>query len=91
MLSLFIYGCKTAKTITFQQLMKYTQEWQEPKVAIWYYVGSDNEYHYFYFHDLNMDERYKVLRSEISLQYNFQLTKNRKKWKVMPWGVMLKK
>ena len=87
-LSMFLCGCQETREITYQQLMKRTEEWKEPKVAIWYYMGSDDEYNYFYFQDLNIEETYKVLRDEMHLEHNFPLTKNRKKWKVMPWGVM---
>lgn len=85
-IAIFLCGCNDAKLVTSNELMKKTKVWKEPKVAIWYYVGSDEKFNYFYFTDLGVNETYKVLKDQMNIGYNFPLTKNQKEWKVMPWG-----
>ena|SRR3989344_2316491 len=79
-------GCSEPETVTGVQLTELTKHWKEPKVAIWYYLGSDSEYHYFQFHDLGVTNNYRVKRNELSVESSFPLTKERKHWRVMPWG-----
>ena len=38
--NIFLSGCSEIKEVAYQQLMDRTKQWVEPKVAIWYYVGS---------------------------------------------------
>jgi len=90
LLTLLMQGCDSATQVSYNQLIEKTKSWKEPKVAIWYYVGSDKDFNYFHFHDLNKKEIYKVLKNEMKIEYNFELTKDRNKWKVMPWGVQAK-
>lgn len=66
--------------------MDITQHWKEPKVAIWYYTGTDSEYHYFRFIDLDGTKDYRVRREELQIDQPYPLSKKQKDWRVMPWG-----
>ncbi len=68
--------------------MEITKHWREPKVAIWYYTGSDAEYHYFRFIDLGETKDYRVKREEMEIDATYPVSKNQKNWRVMPWGPM---
>ena len=78
-------GCSHVETISYSKLLKVSKSWKEPKVAIWYYVGSDDSYHYFHFIDLGISEKYRVKKSEIHFD-TFPLTMDRGSWRVLPWG-----
>lgn len=85
-LSFMLFGCNQPLTVSKANLMEITKHWKEPKVAIWYYTGSDAEYHYFRFTDLGDTKEYRVKREE--MQIDTPLTKKQKDWRVMPWGPM---
>jgi len=84
---LTLVGCDKYQTVTKAQLEKAKSEWQEPKVSIWYYVGSQDGYHHYLHRDLPEDQLYRVSESEFNQTDQFPITRNDKKWKVMPWGV----
>lgn len=66
--------------------MELTKSWKEPKVAIWYYVGTKEEFHHFLFRDLDGDKLYRIKVNELEMKPTFPVTKDQKKWQVMPWG-----
>ena len=79
-------GCANAKTVSYSDLKARSESWKEPKVAIWYYQGSDEIYHYFRNQDLGKSEDYRVLRTEKTIEDEFQLNNDQSDWVVMPWG-----
>ncbi len=86
--SLMLLGCNQPLTVSKAELMDMTQHWKEPKVAIWYYTGTDSEYHYFRFIDIDGTKDYRVRREELQIDQPYPLGKNQKDWRVMPWGPM---
>lgn len=86
-LTLSLVGCKKYQTVTNAQLGVAKAEWSEPKVSIWYYVGSKDGYHHYLHHDLPGDHLYRISETELNQAEQFPVTRNRKKWEVMPWGV----
>ena len=66
---------------------KAKSEWKEPKVSIWYYVGTKSGYHHFLHQDLGEKTIYRISDKELKTDLTFPLTKDRDAWKVMPWGV----
>jgi len=85
LLSLFLFGCDEAKEISYSELIELSKTWKEPKVAIWYYQGSDNTFHYFQHIDLGTKDQYAVIKS--SFKINEQtISKDVNDWLVMPWG-----
>jgi hypothetical protein len=42
-----VVGCAQPETVSKVEIMTLSEKWKEPKVAIWYYKGSDEKYHYF--------------------------------------------
>lgn len=85
-LGLLLTGCDEAKLIRKNELLAKTKTWKEPKVAIWYYVGSDEKFDYFVNIDLNQFNSYKVTKHQIEKEQEFPITKDQSKWLVMPWG-----
>ena len=87
-LSFMLFGCRQPQTVSKAYLMETTKHWKEPKVAIWYYTGSDGDYHYFRFIDLGETKDYRVKRDEMQIDSPKPLMKDQKDWRVMPWGPM---
>jgi len=85
-IALLLLACGSAITIPGSRLIEQTRQWKEPKVAIWHYTGSSDRYDYFHFHDLNIDQAYRVPTGELTLTQRFPLTQDRSRWVVMPWG-----
>jgi hypothetical protein len=85
--SVLLAGCNKPQTVTKIELDKAKAEWQEPKVSIWYYVGSKDGYHHYLHRDLPGDTLFRVSKHELVQGAPFPVTRNQKKWKVMPWGV----
>lgn len=84
---LTLAGCAARpQEIQKDALIEKTKHWKEPKAAIWYYTGSENDRDYFLYRDLGIEESYSVTSGEIDLTRTFPLTKERKTWVVMPWG-----
>ena len=63
-----------------------TLDWKEPKVAIWYYLGSKDNFDYFLFRDLGAEKMYKVNSNDMKIENTFPLSKDNEQWRVMPWG-----
>ena len=68
------------------ELMERTETWREPKVAIWYYQGTEDRYHYFKFSDLGINQRFRTPADEFPIEATFPLSDDPDKWRVMPWG-----
>ena len=87
---LFI-GCNQPLTVSKVDLMEITKHWKEPKVAIWYFTGSDDEYHYFRFIDVDGTKDFRVKRQEMQIDATYPIRKNQENWRVMPWGPLSRK
>jgi hypothetical protein len=85
-LAVGISGAIGAEQIARDALMEKTRHWKEPKVAIWYYVGSQSGRDFFQHYDLGVSEVYSVATGEIPLPNIFPRTKKQKDWVVMKWG-----
>lgn len=86
---LALSGCRgEAETVSCSELKARSMKWQEPKVAIWRYQGTEDSFHYFYFVDLPPGhfENYRVAVSDIQIRDTFPRTSDQKKWRVLPWG-----
>jgi hypothetical protein len=86
LLAVFLAACSHPEQVTKEQIEATSQTWKEPKVAIWYYQGTDEKYHYFKYIDLGINNKYKVLKIEMAVTNPFPYTKEQKEWRVMPWG-----
>ncbi len=85
--ALCLAGCgQEPQTVSATQLQDLSRHWQEPKVAGWYYTGSDAAYHYFLFRDLDGDHAYRVQRGEMEFPLPFPATREEARWRPMPWG-----
>jgi hypothetical protein len=81
-----VIGCERAADITKADLLEKASHWKEPKVAIWYYIGSKHEHDYFRYYDLGVSQLYRLPSGDITLPATFPYTTDRSKWIVMPWG-----
>ena len=72
--------------ITFEELDKLRCEWQEPKISQWFYIGSENGYHWFIHRDLPEDKFYRVSISEYKIENPIIIMNDQSKWVLMPWG-----
>jgi hypothetical protein len=86
LLAVSLITCSQPSTVSKAELIKFTKHWKEPKVAIWYYMGTDNDFHYFRFIDLGVKQDYKVRRDELEIDKIYPLSKEQNEWRVMPWG-----
>lgn len=74
-LALSLISCSRPSTVSKAELMEITKHWKEPKVAIWYHMGTDNEFHYFRFIDLGVKQDYRVRRDELEIHETYPLSK----------------
>ena len=87
--SFFFTACDTTTQIDKATLIQKTKTYKEPKVAIWYYTGSNENYDYFIYRDLGIEEHYKVKKSEKAITKEIRFIPPSTEdytWKVMPWG-----
>lgn len=82
----FCVGCTTAPIVTSGELDYLKTKWQEPKVSIWYYVGSKDSYHYFTHKDLGGTKTYRISEAEQKMADPFFLTSDETSWRIMFWG-----
>ena len=81
-------GCARVTTVPSRaELDQLKSHWREPKVSLWYYMGSRDGYHYFHHWDLGEQRTYRISDKELAWQDPFPLTQNREDWKVLKWGV----
>jgi hypothetical protein len=73
--------------VTGGELERLKAQWKEPKVSIWYYVGSKDNFHYFRHIDVDGTRTYRVSEAEQNVEKPFPLTSDEKLWRVMYWGV----
>lgn len=84
---IFTAGCgHDAQLVSKDELINMTHIVKEPKLAIWYYQGSDDTYHYFKHIDKGVNEEFRVLKSEIVIENEYSLRRNQRDWRVMRWG-----
>ena len=86
-----VIGCERAADITKADLLEKASHWKEPKVAIWYYIGSKHEHDYFRYYDLGVSQLYRLPSGDITLPATFPYTTDRSKWIIMPWGPAAKR
>jgi hypothetical protein len=87
-LPLLLLGCTSPQTVTRAELEQLKTQRHEPKVSMWYYVGSKDGFHYFHHNDLGGDEKdFRILGTELSWEDTFPLTRHRKSWRRLEWGV----
>jgi hypothetical protein len=87
-LPLLLLGCATPQTVDRAELERLKAHWHEPKVGMWYYVGSKAGFHYFRHYDLGSEKRYfRISDAELSWGDTFPLTRHRQEWRALKWGV----
>lgn len=85
---LAIVGCTTPQTVNRAELERLKIHWHEPKVSVWYYVGSKNGFHYFHHDDLGGGQKnFRISEAELSWQHTFPRTRWRWRWQALGWGV----
>ena len=60
LVAISVVSCIPVQTVSKSTLLERTKTWHEPKVAMWYYMGTMDGFHYFEFNDLGVHERYRV-------------------------------
>ena len=85
-IGLIVTGCTQYEHVSKENLIAATEHWKEPKVATWYYQGSDESYHYFNYYDLSINKHYKVSRDEIVINNPYPFGEEKHEMRVMPWG-----
>lgn len=86
LLLLSVVLCLAEQHISKEALLEKTRHWKEPKVAIWYYMGSSEGRDFFRYYDLGISETYSVESGQISLPKNFPFSKRQNQWIIMRWG-----
>jgi hypothetical protein len=85
---LLLSGCTGPQTVSRAELERLKTQRHEPKVSMWYYVGSKASFHYFHHDDLGSDQKdFRVSESELSWPDTFPLTRHRSSWRRLDWGV----
>jgi len=79
-------GCKDAPIVTSGELESLKTQWKEPKVSIWYYVGTKDSYHYFRHIDVDGTKTYRISNTEQKMEDPFPLTSDETSWRIMYWG-----
>lgn len=87
LLSTIILGCQEIRTVTRTELENAKARWTEPKVSIWYYMGTKEDFDYFIHEDIDKTVIYRIKSNEITLDGRFKFSTNRKNWRFMRWGV----
>ena len=91
-LPLFLFGCAGPRTVSRSELEQLKTHWHEPKVSMWYYVGSKNGFHYFHHDDVGRDqEDFRISETELSWPATFPVTRHRSSWRRLEWGVYERK
>jgi hypothetical protein len=85
---LLLLGCASPQTVSRAQLERLKTQRHEPKVSVWYYVGSKDGYHHFHHDDLGRDQKdFSISEAELPWQDTFPLTRRRSHWRALDWGV----
>jgi hypothetical protein len=87
LVAIIVCGCHDAQTVSRAELEEAKSEWQEPKLSIWYYMGSKGGYNYFSHVDLPETKVYRIQEIELILKDRYPITSKRNKWKMMKWGI----
>lgn len=83
-LSMTAVGC--THTVTMDQLQQKNMEHMTETVDWWYYMGSEDGYHYFRQVHTIGSGTYRVADSELAISDPFPLTGDKSKWVPLPWG-----
>src|SRR5690242_6154003 len=83
----FLSGCSTAQTVNRAEFEQLKAHWHEPKVTVWYYMGSKDGFHYFHHDDLGKEPKdFRISDAELPWDNQFPLTGRRSKWRSLLWG-----
>ena len=85
-LALLLAGCTELRTVSKTDLDEAKQHWKEPKVSAWYYMGTSGGYHHYVHCDLSERTVFRVSEHHLVQKDPFPYTRNRGKWRMMPWG-----
>ena len=89
---LLLLGCASPQTVSRADLDRAKRQWREPKVSMWYYMGSRDGFHYFHHDDLGSDQKdFRISEAEFSWPDTFPLTRHRTEWRRLDWGVYEKR
>jgi len=83
-------GCTDTPIVTRSELDQLKATWKEPKVSIWYYVGTKDGCNYFTHWDVDGRKTYRISDNEQKMENPFTVTTDEKAWRVMYWGVQAK-
>jgi hypothetical protein len=87
---ILIIGCYSNKIdvpiINFSELETLRCQAQEPKVSQWFYIGSENGYHWFVHRDLPEDKYYLISISDYQIEDPKIIMNDEAGWVLMPWG-----
>jgi|ERR1051325_2576081 hypothetical protein len=85
---LLLSGCATPQTVSRAELEHLKTQRREPKVSMWYYVGSRDGFHCFHHDDLGGGQKdFRISETELSWPDTFPLTRHRKSWRALKWGI----
>jgi hypothetical protein len=87
---LIFAGCQHVQTVTKTELETAQAHWQEPKATVWYYMGSKEGYDYFIHIDIGQETIYRIVSSEMNIEYPIPYSSKRSKWQFMHWGFAAK-
>ncbi len=85
---LLLLGCASPQTVSRAELDHLKRHWHEPKVSLWYYMGSRDGFHYFHHDDLGGDPKdFRISEAEFFWPDTFPFTGHRSRWRRLDWGV----
>lgn len=89
---LLLFGCARPQTVSRAELDRARSQWHEPKVSMWYYMGSRGGFHHFHHDDLGSDQKdFRISEAEVPWSDTFPLTRHRSRWRRLDWGVLEKR
>ncbi len=85
-LPVLLMGCAAPQTVMRRELERLKTHRQEPRVSMWYYVGSRDGFHYFHHDDLGREKKdFRISNIELAWPNTFPLTHRRKSWRRLDW------
>ena len=81
---LFLTGC--AETVSFDRLQRIQYEDWAESINSFFYMGSNQKYHYFHNSREMFSRDFRVPRHDLAVKREFELTKDRKQWIRVPLG-----
>ncbi len=84
--SLLLLGCQHTSTVSRAEFESLRTHCREPKVSVWYYMGSKDGFNFFRHRDLDGTRDYRVPEGEMKYPQTFPLTYNQRSWRVVSAG-----